>query len=286
MKIVIMILIYSLSLSTFASQWRHSFFAHEPAPLSTFAKSNITKAQFKSLLKKIKKTYTKRIHKKGGLFKVKAKWNSKRVNAYASRIGPIWKLTALGGLARHPMINYDGFAIVLCHEMGHHLGGAPKSTVYFKRWVSYEGQADYWATLKCFRTLFEKENNIAFVAKNFKELPVLASLKCMETYPNQERAALCIRSIMAGKVMANLIADYHDVSFPSLDTPDAEIVDTTSYQHPSAQCRLDTYFQAAICPVSESSYVSDIDPAIGTCSRMNGQEIQGSRPLCWYRPQL
>lgn len=281
-------LLLSLSLlfcsNLLAASWKHSFFKNEPAPVSSMAESNITKAQFKSLLKKIKKTYVRRIHKNGGLFKVKGKWNSKRVNAYASRIGPLWKLTALGGLARHPMIDYDGFALVLCHEMGHHLGGAPKSTVYFKRWVSYEGQADYWATLKCFRTLFKSENNIGYIEDNLSRVPVWASLRCLATYQSAERSALCIRSIMAGQTMANLIADYHNTDFPSLETPDPTVVDSTSYQHPNSQCRLDTYAMGALCPVEESDYVDSVNPNIGTCNREAG-DTQGARPLCWYRPE-
>lgn len=37
----------------------------------------------------------------------------------------------------------DGLALVICHELGHHFGGAPKSTVPLKKWNSYKGQVDY-----------------------------------------------------------------------------------------------------------------------------------------------
>ncbi len=283
MRFFLALTLYVCSFTLNATNWQHSYFLQEPSPMSTMAEGNITKKQFKGLLKKIKKTYRKTIHKRGGLFKIKAKWKSNRVNAYASRIGPIWKLTALGGLARHPMINYDGFALVLCHEMGHHLGGAPKSATYFKRWVSFEGQADYWATLKCFRTLFEQEDNIQFLTDNEQDIPVWASLNCMDAYPDKKQSALCIRSIMAGKTMANLIAEYRHVDFPLLDTPDMSEVEKTDPWHPTPQCRLDTYAQAAICQVNHKVEVSDTDPNIGTCNRQNG-DTDGVRPLCWFKP--
>jgi hypothetical protein len=31
-----------------------------------------------------------------------------------------------GGLARHELVTDDGFMMVVCHETGHHLGGAPR----------------------------------------------------------------------------------------------------------------------------------------------------------------
>ena len=281
-----MILI-SLALFNFqlqAIEQSGGYFKVEPKILSSQKTSNITEKQFKSLLKKIKKTYKKQVHKSGGLFKVKGKWKSNRVNAFAYRAGPVWGLKALGGLARHPLINYDGFALVLCHEMGHHLGGAPKSKTYFKRWVSFEGQADYWATLKCFRHIFEKENNIKFLENNISDIPIWASLRCMETYENEKESALCIRSIMAGLTMAKLIADYKEEESPKLNNSDLSVIEKTTPWHPATQCRLDTYAQGALCPVNSTIRVDKEDPSLGSCSRTMG-DIQGNRPLCWYNPE-
>lgn len=281
MKILFMICTL-ISFSVQANNFQHSYFKKDLPSPHTLKQSKITKAEFKELLKKIKKAYTKQIWKRGGVFIIKDKWRSNRVNAYASRIGPLWKLTALGGLARHPMIDYDGYALVLCHEMGHHLGGAPKSTVYFKRWVSFEGQADYWATLKCFRTLFKADDNIAVIEQ--KEVSPWVRKQCSERYADPNDSALCIRSILAGQTMANLIADYHGVDFPQAQTPDPKIVEKTSFQHPSAQCRFDTYIQGALCPIGDDITVDPVDRLVGTCNRKQGHEL-GNRPLCWYNPE-
>jgi Zn-dependent protease with chaperone function len=51
-----------------------------------------------------------------------------------------------GGLARDPLVTKDGFSAVICHEIGHHIAGAPRKGF---SWASNEGQADYFATTKC-----------------------------------------------------------------------------------------------------------------------------------------
>jgi len=69
-----------------------------------------------------------------------------------------------GGLARHETMTPDGFATVVCHELGHHLGGVPKKFSWFgNSWASNEGQADYFGIMKCLRKMFEHEDNVKIV---------------------------------------------------------------------------------------------------------------------------
>lgn len=79
-------------------------------------------------------------------------------NASAQRMGSTWVVNMYGGLARHNEITIDGFALVLCHEIGHHLGGAPKYGG-FNTWGTNEGGSDYFATLKCLRRIFQNDDN-------------------------------------------------------------------------------------------------------------------------------
>ena len=80
------------------------------------------------------------------------------MNAFAKQGASTWEVHMYGGLARHQAVTADGFALVVCHELGHHLGGAPQKVDWFGRlrWASNEGQADYWGTAKCFRKLLEE----------------------------------------------------------------------------------------------------------------------------------
>src|SRR5690606_9265008 len=105
----------------------------------------------------VTRVYAPIMESKGASLKVFKNWKSSTVNAYVTGRGKVRKITMLGGLARHKSITPDGLAYVVCHELGHHLGGFPKKT-WPSVW-SNEGQADYFANLKCLRKVFLHENN-------------------------------------------------------------------------------------------------------------------------------
>src|SRR5690606_9857066 len=90
-------------------------------------------------------------------------WSNGTVNAYAQQFFGRWMVTFPGGLPRHPAVTAGGFALVACHEVGHHIGGFPVN--FFPR-MSIEGQADYFANTKCLRNIFTPESNQEFIANN------------------------------------------------------------------------------------------------------------------------
>src|SRR4051812_30887126 len=72
-----------------------------------------------------------------------------------------------GGLATRPSVTEDVLILIGCHEIGHLMGGEPlKSPGYI---ISAEGQADYYATLKCARKYFQDEDNASLNDKKPKE---------------------------------------------------------------------------------------------------------------------
>ena len=147
------------------------------------------------------------------------------------------------------------------------------------RWASNEGQSDYFATLKCFRKVFENDDNSRIIANI--QVDSIAVEKCSEQWGNEEDKNLCIRAAMAGKSLAKLLAGgSRSVSFKS---PDRSVVDRTFNRHPKGQCRLDTYFQGSLCTISHEIDVSRRDAKVGTCNRSTNHLI-GIRPLCWYKP--
>lgn len=245
-------------------------------PVGMKSANTMTKKRFDEILDKVEAVYKPIIKAHGGILVVKRKWKNGTVNAYAKQILKWWSINMFGGLARHPAITDDGFALVACHELGHHLGGAPRIG---RSWASNEGQADYFGTLKCFRQVFGSEDNISIVA-NMK-VDTYAETQCRADWANEEDVALCIRSSMAGKSLANLLAgSSRSVNFK---TPDSSVVSTTNDAHPAAQCRLDTYFSGTLCEVSKDVDVDKKDATIGTCNRSTGHDV-GVRPLCWYKP--
>ena len=60
-----------------------------------------------------------------------------------------WRVVIYGGL-EHPLLTLDGLTAVICHEVGHHLGGfAFKTSILGDNWAATEGQSDYFAAHRC-----------------------------------------------------------------------------------------------------------------------------------------
>jgi hypothetical protein len=247
-------------------------------PVSAFQVGGITKAQFDEVLDLTENYYRPVIAALGGELVVSRQWENSMVNASASRNGNKYMINMYGGLARHKDITRDGYLMVACHEIGHHLAGAPKTG----GWASNEGAADYFATLRCLRYMFTDEENTKFVMENTID-PVLRA-RCEETYDTQSEENFCIRSSIAGMSGAMFFKTARGLTVdPRYDTPDPKVVTRTYNGHPDPQCRLDTYFQGALCRHDMNVPLSDTDYAIGTCSTAAGHTV-GVRPLCWFKP--
>lgn len=245
----------------------------------------LSEEQFNAVIDKVQAVYAPLIAAKGASLDMKRNWQDGTVNAYASRDmarGTIWTVAMFGGLARHPLVTEDAFAVVVCHELGHHLGGAPKKTQAFQvdpKWASNEGESDYFATAKCLKKIFEKDDNEAILAA--KNVPQEVKKSCESVYQNQAERLLCQRVSVAGFEVAQFLAELSkDKKAVSFSTPDKKKVWKIDNDHPKAQCRLDTYFQGALCDKDPSSELGQKDATIGACTKKNGDKV-GLRPRCW-----
>ncbi|MBH48076.1 MAG: hypothetical protein CME71_07880 [Halobacteriovorax sp.] len=247
------------------------------------ANSVIDEATFNSVLDRIEAIFTPDFAARGKQLSVVRKWSDGTVNAYAQQSGNTWKITMFGGLARHVEATADAFAAVACHELGHHIGGAPKKgSIWGSSWASNEGQSDYYATSKCMRKYMESEDNQAVVAQ--MEIPEVVTTRCEASFANAEEIAMCKRGAMAGEALAKLLNSLRTGSDPvSFTTPDRAVVSSTNHNHPAAQCRLDTYFAGAICDQDASIDPDSTDANTGYCMRVDGYQ-DGTRPLCWFKP--
>lgn len=252
-------------------------------PVGAKNAGGITEEQFNSTLDRVEKIYRPIIEAKGKRLVVERKWSDGTVNAYAQQQGNTWKISMFGGLARHKTIIQDAFATVACHELGHHLGGLPKKRSWWgSSWASNEGQSDYFATSKCLRKYMEGEDSQAIVAK--LDVPEIVNNKCNANFTNAEEVARCIRGAVAGLSLANLFkALRRSEDELRYDTPDPKVVTSTDDNHPASQCRLDTYFNGALCEKSAYDDVSDTDVNEGVCTRVERHE-DGLRPRCWFAP--
>jgi hypothetical protein len=137
---------------------------------------------------------------RGAQLVVIPQWEDERVNALASRVPGVWKIEVYGGLLKHPELDDDELTLVLCHELGHHLGGAP--TASRLGWSACEGQADYWSASACASLLHDPEST---------------ALRLSQMYASQRGG-----------------------SWPELGVSDETRVERTFYGYPQPQCRLDT----------------------------------------------
>lgn len=241
--------------------------------------NGMDQTRFNQIIDRAIEFYTPIIAEKGAKLKVERKWTDGTVNAYARQDGKTWSVFMFGGLARHQDVTPDGFALVLCHELGHHLAGAPKKKMFlFKTWASNEGQSDYWAAAKCFRRIYESDNNDEIVES--MDIDPEVEKKCNAVWSNKADLDMCKRISQASKGLAKLLNGGREVSFT---TPDKTVVSKTDHNHPKGQCRLDTYFNGALCDKDFNEEVSNSDAKVGVCNRSESYDI-GVRPLCWYKP--
>lgn len=252
--------------------------------------SNIDEAAFNAIIDSVAKPYRNVISEHGATLEIERDWNDATVNAYAQQIGSVWKVKMFGGLARRAEVTPDGFALVVCHELGHHLGGYA-----FKgeRWAAAEGQSDYFATQACAHAVWseELEKNAEF--RN--SVDPVAKAACDEAWETVAGQNLCYRSSMAGLSLATLLAQLGSQGVPSFDTPDTNPVRTTDTAHPKGQCRLDTYFQGALCtqpfdmslipgknhPEGQGSVLAENAASLTSCTKSRGYTM-GVRPTCWF----
>lgn len=250
---------------------------------STKAVGGITEVQFNEVMDRIEKFYGPVVKQKGGTLKINRKWSDPTVNASAQQQGGTWVLNMYGGLARHQEIGVEGMALVACHEMGHHIGGAPKIKGWMSTWASNEGASDYFATLKCLRVYFAEDDNEAIIAAQAPGViePMMKEM-CEKEFTQRADQLLCLRNSIAGAQVAGLFMDLNkDTVRPSVTTPDKTIASVMDDNHPKTQCRMDTYFAGAVCNVDATVGNSDTDFKQGSC--VEGVAAVGWRPKCWFK---
>lgn len=212
---------------------------------------------------------------------INREWDDDTVNAGTLKNGKEWIINLYGGYARYPLITEDAFTLVICHELGHHLGGYPRKTndgVMF--WAATEGQADYFATLKCLRKVLALEDHSEVLRNLNPSIEVLR--KCKKYFRKKSDQSVCIRSSEAGMAVARIAASVIEAPLPKFDTPDEFVTDFIIESHPSPQCRLDTYFQGSLCTISPLIPLSQNNEVTGACHERSGF-LSGARPLCWFR---
>lgn len=275
--------------------------------------ANMTPEKFRAIAQKFYQLFSPIVAQHGAVLQIRLRWEDSTVNAYAFREGmvngkPLWQIQMFGGLARRPEITEDGFTLVMCHELGHHLAGYPFKTDENDavRWAATEGESDYFATQVCAKKIWAADATLnAELALGVSDEVKFA---CRWNYPGSNPQAvadqnLCYRAVNAGMSLATLLARLNDYVDPEMRSRNRENIDRTYEGHPEAQCRLDTYSAGALCATpfdlrvipgiikgsGENSARSEAMAMHYSCRQESRSDPRyaaryGARPLCWFRP--
>ncbi|MCC6277374.1 MAG: M48 family metalloprotease [Oligoflexia bacterium] len=258
----------------------------------------VKERQFNEIIDHIIEMWKPLAQANGATLVAEKRWNDPTVNAYAQQSGSTWKVTMFGGLFRRPEVTPDAFALVVCHELGHHFAGY--AFYGHDDWASSEGQSDYWATQVCGRKIFEKtysgNSKYRFNLNTGRMVPPYVQERCNATWKDSPSQDRCYRLAAAGLSLATLLGKLGSNPAPKFETPDQSRVSKTVPSHPKAQCRLDTYFYGALCPINlpdlrlipgkgapggNNSIQAQRVAAEVSCMESKGFKI-GQRPACWF----
>lgn len=240
--------------------------------------NGMTEEMFNQIIEDVRIVYEPIVKNLGGNLVIKGDYSDSTVNAYADRENSDWNVSMFGGLAKRPEVTFDGFAMVIAHEIGHHIAGFP----FVDTWASNEGNSDTFATLAAARQLWSGEN------KTILEVDPTARQLCDKNM-NSSDLNLCYRQMNASYSLANLLGALGGTKV-SFKTPDKSVVKKTNNAHPAAQCRLDTYVAGTLCNVAwDNNVIPQTEKEAKKQSCFNtsktGYDIQ-ARPRCWFKPSI
>lgn len=260
------------------------------------APAKVSEQQFNEIIDQAIAFWSPVAQARGVKLAANKEWDDSTVNASAYQSGRTWYINMYGGLARREEVTPDGFALVVCHELGHHFAGYTFISGW--AWASNEGQSDYWATHTCAKVLWGRDFQRNEMWRRAESVPSIVENKCQEAWGDNTNArGWCTRVAAAGMSLATLLGNLSSQAAVSFETPDTTVVSRTNSSHPAAQCRLDTYFAGALCTKrfdlnvipgkdharGQTSADAELESMKYTCYEKDGFKI-GTRPRCWFKP--
>jgi hypothetical protein len=248
-----------------------------------FVDNGMTEELFNKIIDGVEKVYAPIVKELGGNLVLHKDWASTEVNAYADREDGNFNVTLLGGLARRSEITEDGFAMVVGHEIAHHIGGFP---LYNQGdWASNEGNSDTISFLAVAKNLW----GYSVYNENITDIDPEAKRLCDKYYTSEKDMNLCYRKMNAGYSLANLLGTLGGTNV-NFKTPDKKIVKKTSNSHPKAQCRLDTMVASTLCDIAwEDKVIPQTEQEMAKQSCINHSKTEydiQARPRCWFKQTI
>ena len=200
--------------------------------------------------------------------------------AFAEREGNVARIRINQGTRYHQRLNPNLYAMILCHELGHHLGGAPR---FADSWASVEGEADYFATLKCWRTI-ETSLPSFLTMDPIDSDSIKIQNDCISSYSTDSQTRIkCQHALNTALQLTKVLAGLSGFSATGLNS-DATSTSRVSTTFPFANepvCRWLTFRSGGLCPASSDL---DVEAQYGACTTQFAP--LSARPVCWFAGQL
>ncbi len=195
------------------------------------------------------------------------------------------KVTLDRGLLQSTRLSPDGLRVLVCHELGHLFGGSPRKSPPYEwdgplandglTFMSSEGQADYYASLVCFRQLVAGQDHQKALSSSAQNSSRVSQLCKASHSESPENAMICQRAAYGALNMLQLAMDF-PISLEKQDTANTPALIRNTY--PERQCRLDTVFAGALCRKKFPAILDMMDSQKNDCD-----QEEAKRPKCWYR---
>jgi hypothetical protein len=177
--------------------------------------SKIQIFEFYDIPLKIMSLFTAELNAKKIPLQLEAKWESPYFGAGVALYENRFRLMILGGTVRLKEMTVDAYAAVICHELGHILGGAPYQTIPLSDWASSEGQSDYFASTVCLPRYYAAQK---LAAQQILEKIEIAGFEMMNVFNKVEGG---------------------DLERFKIDT--SVVKETLNNNYPSLQCRYENF---------------------------------------------
>jgi hypothetical protein len=248
----------------------------------TMTDSGINLIEYLQVISKIRNHYTPLLKAVGKTLVIESQWFSPKINAFSTQSGSTYSVYFFGGLARNKFMTKDAYLLVGCHEMGHHLGGFPKYTNPGMDWASGEGQADYFAALKCFKNIVQDDYQNRFPP--LTSVPANLKKECLREKGKSVEYNICLRGIQAGYELGQALFYVMKKTKPEPGLhfqDDLTVVSETNIGYSNTVCRSETFRHGFLCSASSKTAVGLKSETIGVCHGKNGHRV-GERPSCWF----
>ncbi len=167
------------------------------------APSAMTEARFNQIIDQMMAPWLVIAKSRGINLTVERNWTDPTVNAFAAQSGNNWKVAMFGGLARRPEVTEDGFALVVCHELGHHFGGY--AFYGNQEWGAAEGEADYFSTDVCGKYVWGQQPQKNMMYRSLNDVPPVVTQACLAAWGSNPNAqGWCVRAAAASMSLASL----------------------------------------------------------------------------------